>query len=151
MPEAFGTCARAGSPLLVLNRGECLNTNALHSVSWKTDSAVTPEAVAVGFLTSAVSTWAELRGRRYGGGVLKIEPGTLKRIPVPLIAGADDVFQKLDRLLREGREEEARRMADERVLREGLGLKDREVDILNQVRNDLMEWRRPSRGAHGNG
>ena len=81
----------------------------------------------MGFLTSAVSAWAELRGRRYGGGVLKIEPGTLKRIPVPLIPGAEDVFKKLNTLLREGREEEARRIADERVLDEGLGLDEREI------------------------
>ena len=151
LPDAFATCARAGSPLLVLNRGECLNTNALHSVSWKPNSSVTPEAVAVGFLTSAVSAWAELRGRRYGGGVLKIEPGTLKRIPVPLIPGAGDVFEKLDSLLREGREEEARRIADERVLDEGLGLDEREIKSLKQVRTDLMEWRRPPRDADGDG
>ena len=74
-PDAFATCARAGSPLLVLNRGECLNTNAVHSLTWKDDETVKPEAVAVGFLTSAVAAWAELAGRRYGGGVLKIEPG----------------------------------------------------------------------------
>ena len=153
VPDAFATCARAGSPLLVLNRGKCLNSNALHSVSWKSDPApaVTPEAMAVGFLTSAVSAWAELRGRRYGGGVLKIEPGTLKRIPVPLIPGAEDVFRKLDRLLREGREEEARKIADERVLNEGLGFGDAEIETLNQVRADLMEWRRPSRGADDDG
>lgn len=150
-PDAFATCARAGSPLLVLNRGEFLNSNALHSVQWKSDLVLTPEAVAVGFLTSAVSAWAELRGRRYGGGVLKIEPGTLKRIPVPLIPGAEDVFRETDRLLREDREQEARRLADKRVLSEGLGLEDREIKSLNQVRTDLMEWRRPSRGANGHG
>ena len=151
VPDAFATCARAGSPLLVLNRGGCLNTNAVHSVRWNSDRPVAPEAVAVGFLTSAVSAWAELRGRRYGGGVLKIEPGTLKRVPVPLIPGAEEAFQDIDRLLREGREEEAREIADMRVLRDGLGLGNREIESSRQVRADLMEWRRPSRGANGHG
>lgn len=150
-PDAFATCARAGSPLLVLNRGEYVNSNALHSVCWASEPTVIPEAVAVGFLTSAVSAWAELRGRRYGGGILKMEPGTLKGIPVPLIPGAEAVFPKLDRLLREGREEEARKIADKRVLGEGLSLEDSEIEILNQVRTDLMEWRRPSRGVDGDG
>ena len=68
---------------------------------------------------------------------------------MPVIPGAEDVFQKLDSLLREGREEEARKMADERVLNEGLGLDEREIKNLKQVRTDLMEWRRPSRGADG--
>ena len=151
LPDAFATCSRAGSPLLVLNRGACLNSNAIHSVRWKSDLEVAPEAVAVGFLTSAVSAWAELRGRRYGGGVLKIEPGTLKRLPVPLVDGAEDEFKNIDRLLREGREEEARRAADERVLRKGLGLGDLEIASLRALRTGLMEWRRPSRGANGHG
>ena len=110
-PDAFATCTRAGSPLLVLNRGECQNSNAVHSIRWKRDVAAAPESVAVGFLTSAVSAWAELQGRRYGGGVLKIEPGTLKKMPVPLVAGSEDAFHDLDVLLRKGKEEEARRLA----------------------------------------
>ena len=148
-PDAFATCARAGSPLLVLNRGECLNSNAVHSLTWSNDVAVTPEAVAVGFLTSAVATWAELRGRRYGGGVLKIEPGTLKRTPVPVVAGSEDRFHDLNVLLRRGEEEEARRVADERVLRDGLGLGKQEVDLLQRTRSKLMDWRRPSRRDNG--
>ena len=147
--DAFATCARAGSPLLVLNRGECQNSNALHSVTWKPTAPVVPEAAAVGFLTSAVSAWAELRGRRYGGGVLKIEPGTLKRVPVPLVSGSEDAFGDLNRLLREGQEEEARRLADDRVLREGLGLDDAEIASLRRTRSNLMAGRRPSRGANG--
>ena len=150
-PDAFATCARAGSPLLVLNRGECQNSNVVHSLTWKNDLVVTPEAVVVGFLTSAVSAWAELRGRRYGGGVLKIEPGTLQRMPVPLVEGSEDVFRDLDLLLRRGEEEKARRVADERVLRDGLGLGNHKIDILRRTRSKLMEWRRPSRGDNGNG
>ena len=75
LPDAFATCARAGSPLLVLNQGECQNSNVVHSLTWKNDVLVTPEAVAVGFLTSAVSAWAELRGRRYGGGSFEARAG----------------------------------------------------------------------------
>ena len=141
----------AGSPLLVLNEAECLNSNAVHSVNWKPGLDVEAEAVAVGFLTSAVSAWAELRGRRYGGGVLKIEPGTLKRIPVPLVQGAEDIFTDVDRQLRDGQEEEARRLADNRVLRQGLDLDDHEIECLRLVRSQLMEWRRPSRGSNGHG
>lgn len=150
-PDAFATCARAGSPLLILNRSACLNSNAIHSVRWQSDLEVAPEAVAVGFLTSAASAWAELRGRRYGGGVLKIEPGTLKRLPVPVAPGAEDVFDEIDRLLRKGREEDARSAADERVLQAGLGLRDSEIATLRELRAGLMEWRRPSRGTNGHG
>ena len=150
-PGAFATCARAGSPVLVLNEAECLNSNAIHSVNWKPGLGVEAKAVAVGFLTSAVSAWAELRGRHYGGGVLKIEPGTLKRFPVPLVQGAEDIFTDVDRQLRDGQEEEARRLADDRVLRQGLDLDDQEIECLRLVRSQLTEWRRPSRGSNGHG
>ena len=150
-PSAFATCARAGSPLLVLNAAEGLNSNAIHSVNWESALDVEAEAAAVGFLTSVVSTWAELRGRRYGGGVLKLEPGTLKRIPVPLVQGAEDIFTDVDRHLRDGEEEQARRLADDRVLRQGLDLDDHEIECLRSVRSKLMEWRRPSRGSNGLG
>lgn len=150
-PSAFATCARSGWPLLVLNRAGCQNSNAIHSVTWKPDFAGDPEAVAVGFLTSAVAAWAELSGRRYGGGVLKIEPGTLKGAPIPVVDGVEDAFELLDRALRDGREQEARQIADDRVLREGLGLSDQEIKCLRNVSSAIMNWRRPSRGdiVHG--
>ena len=148
-PDAFATCARAGSPLLVLNRGECLNTNAVHSLTWKDDETVKPEAVAVGFLTSAVAAWAELAGRRYGGGVLKIEPGTLKRTPVPVVPGTEDSFHDLNVLVQRGEEEEARKVADQRVLQDGLGLAKQEINILQRTRSKLIDWRRPCRRSSG--
>ncbi len=150
-PCAFATCARAGSPRMILNESECLNSNAVHSVNWNASLGVEPRAVAVAFLSSAVAVWAELRGRRYGGGVLKIEPGTLKRVPVPLLQGVEDIFEDVDRELRKGQEERARRLVDDRVLRQGLALNDREIEYLHIVRSRLMEWRRPSRGTTSRG
>ena len=148
-PDAFATCTRLGSPLLVLNCGSCHCSNAIHRVQWKADLPVAAEAVAVGFLTSAVGLWAELHGRRYGGGVLKIEPGTLSRIPVPLVLGAEDVFPELDRFLREGAEEKARDLADDRVLKDGLGMTPDQIQCLRQARSQLMTQRRPSRNGNG--
>ena len=144
-PDAFATCTRLGSPLLVLNQGDCHCSNTVHWVKWKEELPVPAEAIAVGFLTSAVSLWAELNGRRYGGGVLKIEPGTLKRVPVPLVLGAADVFEQADRLLRDGKEEEARQLADKQVLRDGLGFTCDEILRLRNARSELMIWRRPPR------
>ena len=83
--------------------------------------------------------------------MLKIEPGTLNRIPVPLVLGAEEVFHDLDRLLRKGMEDEARAVADDRVLRDGLGLTQEQLRILLDARSQLMEQRRPARsgGPHG--
>lgn len=109
-PDAFATCSRSSSPLLVLNQARIWCTNTLHAIQWRT--VVDPAAVAIGFLTTLTAVYAEMYGRRYGGGVLKIEPGLLMRLPVPLLALAPSIFEEFDNLLREGRESEARILAD---------------------------------------
>ena len=150
-PDAFATCSRLGSPLLVLNRADCWCSNALHAVRWRGDADLSPEVATVGFLTSAVSVWAEIHGRRYGGGVLKMEPSTLKQVPLPLVSDAENVFDELNELLRRGQEKEARQRADDQVLRRGLGLTKNDIRRLQLALADLISQRRPVRaaGAHG--
>ncbi|MCY4671611.1 MAG: N-6 DNA methylase [Rhodococcus sp.] len=148
-PDAFATCSRLGAPRLVLNRSHYRCSNALHAVRWIPDAEVVPEAVAVGFMTTAVAVWAELLGRRYGGGVLKIEPGTLVRIPIPVVPGAEDGFGVVDRLLRQGKEKAAREYADERILGDALGLTTDQRRMLVEAHSLLMNQRRPVRRGGG--
>ena len=151
VPDAFATCARMGAPLLVLNRAGCQCTNALHAMYWHCRSDASPPAIAVGFLTSAVSVWAELHGRRYGGGVLKMEPGTLNRTPVPIVQDAEDAFDELNKLIRDGRETEARKRADDLVLGDLLGLPKKDIKRLQQAHIQLMTQRRPTRNGTNHG
>lgn len=141
-PDAFATCTRLGSPLLVLNRPGYQCTNALYAAYWMSDTV--PEAVAVGFLTSAVSVWAELHGRRYGGGVLKLDLGVLGRALVPVVPTAQRVFTEIDALFRSGREPEARELADRVVLIEGCGLAASDVGRLQCARAELVAQRVPA-------
>ena len=151
LPDAFATCTRMGSPLLVLNRSGYRCSNALHAVRWRRGTGAVPKAICVGFLTSAVSTWAELHGRRYGGGVLKMEPGILNRAPVPLVEGGEAAFDGINALMRDEHEEEARRLADDIVLRDGLGLSKKDIRRLQQTRSHLMSRRRPARSGNTRG
>lgn len=145
VPDAFATCTRLGSPLLVLNRTSYRCSNALHSVRWRSNGEFMPEAASVGFLTSAVSVWAEIHGRRYGGGVLKMEPSTLKQVPLPIVPSADAAFEELNELIREGRENIARKLADERVLHEELGLSKKDILLMQRSDEELIAQRRPPR------
>ena len=144
-PDAFATCTRMGPPLLVLNRSGSLCTNALHALYWRSRDDFLPSAVAIGFLTSAVRVWSELHGRRYGGGVLKMEPGTLSQVPVPLAQGVECAFDELNSLLRMGREDDARALADELILKNALGLPQKDIRRLQRAGNRLMARRRPVR------
>ena len=144
-PDAFATCTRMGPPLLVLNQAGSLCTNALHALHWRSRDDFLPSAVAIGFLTSAVRVWSELHGRRYGGGVLKMEPGTLSQVPVPLAQGVECAFDELNSVLRMGQEDDARAMADDLVLKDALGLSQKDVRLLQGASRRLMSQRRPSR------
>ena len=141
-PDAFATCTRLGAPRLVINRAGFLCTNALHAVYLR-GIEISPETAAVGSLTSSVGTWTELYGRRYGGGVLKMEPGTWNRVPVPLVQGTEDAFDELNDLIRSGRETEARKLTDDIVLRDGLGLSKKDIRRLQRAHVQLMAQRRP--------
>jgi hypothetical protein len=144
-PDAFATCARLGSPLLVINGGAYLCSNALHAVRWKDAQRMSPHAIAVGFLTSLARVWAELHARRYGGGVLKLEPSTLNDIPVPFVGAASSFFDEIDRLLRAGEEKLAQRRADEIILLEHMQLDRSELGQLTEALDVLSSERRPER------
>ncbi len=146
-PDAFATCSRLGPPLLVLNHAGLRCSNALHAVTWNGVPSAEPEAVSVGVLTSLSALWAEVNGRRYGGGVLKLEPGALRRMPVPLVDSADAVFRECSALIRAGREDAARSYADEMVLRLGLGASRRDVARLQLARRGLAAQRLPERNG----
>ena len=150
-PDAFGTCTRMGSPLLVLNRAGVRCTNTLHEIRWHQPNGAVPKAVCAGFLTSAVGAWAEYHGRRYGGGVLKLEPSILMRVPVPVVDAGAMAFDELNEMMQSGREEEARRSADDIVLRDALGLSRKDIRRLQRARSILMSQRRPVRNGDPGG
>ena len=143
--DAFASCKRSSSPPLVLNRSGYLCRNTIHSVRWRDDTALSPEAMTIGFLTSAVSWRAEIEGRRYGDGRLKLERETLNQLPVAIWPGTTDASEELDGFMRTGREERASEIAGTRVLGEGLGLSRTERRQFQLVRLDLMAQCRPVR------
>ncbi|MEQ8457640.1 MAG: N-6 DNA methylase [Sandaracinaceae bacterium] len=142
-PDAFVTSTRLGPPLLVLNRTSYRCTNALYAVRLNLTDAVLPECIALGFLTTFVALWAELNGRRYGGGVLKVDLGALAELPLPVVPGCASSFVAANNALREGKEELARNIADRVVLRHGLGLSQRAIDTMGRAREDLVRQRIP--------
>lgn len=143
-PDAFVTSTRVGPPLLVLNRTNCRCTNALNAVSMVLPVGFSAECAALGFLTTFVALWAELNGRRYGGGALKLDLGTLGGLPLPLVPGCEAAFLEADQALRNGNEEEARQIADRVVLEQGLGISQKEIGRMRRAHQDLVRQRTPT-------
>lgn len=142
-PDAFVTSTRLDPPLLVLNRTTFHCTNALYAVRLNLDDDVPPECVALGFLTIFVALWAELNGRRYGGGVLKVDLGTLAGLPLPVVPECASAFDSANDALREGNEDHARRIADRAVLQDGLGLSKSAIESMRRAHQDLVRQRIP--------
>jgi hypothetical protein len=144
--DAFVTSTRLGPPLLVLNRGKFRCTNALYAATWAAACEPAPEVVAAGFMTTFVAVWSEVNGRRYGGGVLKLDLSTLRRLPVPIVPEAITAFRAVDASLRRGDEAAARVLADDAVLQRGLGLSCAEIELMRGALHELTRQRLPNGG-----
>ncbi len=142
-PDLFVTSARLGPPLLVLNRTKLRCTNALYAATWNPECDVLPEVVAVGFMTTLVALWSEVHGRRYGGGVLKLDLTTLGKLPVPVVEDAVSAFRPVDEALRRGDEATARSLADDAVLRRGLGVSCADITLMRDALAELARQRAP--------
>lgn len=119
-PDAFLTYMAHEMPRLSLNEAGAINTNTIHSVMLK--RVPDRRALAVVFHNTFTMLSCEVMGRYYGGGVLKLEPGEAEKLLVPrlsdecLIKDLRDAFNKVDRLIRAGLQEEALRVVDEIIL-----------------------------------
>lgn len=148
VPEAFLGCMGGDARGLVLNDAGVASTNAVHQVRW-TDLAA-PEHRSLG----AWSTWsslgrlaAELYGRHYGGGVLKLEIGDARRLPYVMAASLEpelvaQAAQSLQ-LVKDGQAIVDR--ADHSILRLLLGLSRRDVELLRTGAANLARLRKPPR------
>jgi HD superfamily phosphohydrolase/adenine-specific DNA methylase len=151
-PDAFMTYMSGSWVRLVLNLAQANSTNTIHNITFKGDiDQKLKEAYVVSFYSSLTALSAEILGRVYGGGVLKLELGEARRIVLPdlhafprqiirrlrslteeldraVISSADAVFEKIDNL----------------VLREGLGLSKQDVELISTEKNRLSRrrWRR---------
>lgn len=113
-------------PRIVLNEAQVLGTNLVHRVEFAVGS-VPPRAFAASAISTLTQVSAELEGRSYGGGVLKLEPGDARRLQIVLPSKANATrlcasFGQIDQLLRDSDVEAAVSLVDSIVLSGQLGL-----------------------------
>jgi adenine-specific DNA methylase len=117
VPELFLPYMSHLRPRLVVNSIGSLSTNLIHGVHLRPGS---PDAriLAAAALSSATMLSAEIVGRSYGGGVLKLETREAERLLVPLVSSAEGRalrrrFNRLDRLVAAGAIETASAVVDD--------------------------------------
>ncbi|MCC8252678.1 N-6 DNA methylase [Vibrio campbellii] len=125
-PDAFLTYMIDRSPRLVINSARVNCTNSVHRVFFnKGISFLRKKAISVSLLSSFSQLSAELQGRAYGSGVLKLEPSAAKRIQFLLDDNLEqhlvENFNHIDALISNNKLEEAQFKVDE-IISKSTGL-----------------------------
>lgn len=115
--QAFIPYMAHHGPRVIVNRHGARSTNLLHGIALG-PAAPSPEALAVAMASSLTLLSAEIEGRAYGGGVLKLETREAERLAVPgqspeVIARLEAIHPEMDALVRDGRIKNAAGLADE--------------------------------------
>lgn len=150
------TCMNADTPRLTTNAAGAHHLNSVHGVYLATKlRAVGTDLLPIASLNSVTLLNAEMVGRSYGGGILKIEPREADRWAMPspvLVQERAEHLQALKprvtRLLRSGRLRDAVALVDTVLLIDPGLVSEAEIQ---QVRDAhvLLSRRRTTRGASG--
>lgn len=135
-PDLFLPYMGAAPPRLVMNQAGATCTNAVHRLALTGDQ-VGAAALAAASWTSLYRLSAELFGRSYGAGVLKLELGEAAQLRVAVVPGAARHAVAIEGALREGGAEHARRVADRLLLEECLGISSVQVKLLREAADQL--------------
>jgi adenine-specific DNA-methyltransferase len=137
-PDLMFTYMSHVTPRLVANETDATIVNSLHGVRLNEDApAIARDALPIAALNSVTMLGAELFGRSYGGGILKMEPREAASLPVPdapTLAAAWERLEphrgRLDELVRSGCWQTALAEVDRALLIDTIGLTAAEVASL---------------------
>ncbi|MCK4374886.1 MAG: SAM-dependent DNA methyltransferase [Candidatus Brocadiae bacterium] len=149
VPDAFLSYMSGSVPKLVANWTRAVASNNLHRVHLRSDSGLTREALAALWQTSLTWLSAEIEGHALGGGMLKLEPREARSVLLPIAVSGNRqaLADELDEVWRKHGPQEARKLADERILKDELGLSPRACRLLRSGAEVLMA-RRCHRGRN---
>lgn len=144
-PDLLLTYCSNEHPRLAVNKVGALHTNTLHGVR-RAEPSQSVAALAASFYNSLTLLSAELVGRSYGGGVLKLEPteaeGLLMAPPTP---ESEEMLPEVDRLIRARDLGGTLDLMDPIVLGSGLGLSRDQISAL-RLGAEHLRTRRQRRG-----
>ena len=152
-PDLFLTYMNHDRPRLVSNAAKVQILNSIYGVRLAPRrKQLGREVLPVACLNSITLLGAEIVGRAYGGGLLKMEPREADRLPLPSLERVKMVDKQLKyikpqlaRSLRSGNLNEAVRAVDKVIL---AGIPDRDLKVLRLAR-DMLFQRRRTRGKSG--
>lgn len=127
-------------PKFVLNKTEATCTDTIHRVNYKGEEDEKRSFFAA---THNSMTWAfsELYGRSYAEGVLELSPNEAERLPIPTKNWEKIELDKVDQLIKEEDPETVLDYTDRILLKQGMGLSEKDVGLLRGIWSKLSERR----------
>jgi adenine-specific DNA methylase len=148
-PDLFFTYMSHRFPRMVTNRAKVTFVNSMHGVRLRRDTPkMAREALSLLSLNSVTMLGAEVFGRSYGGGILKMEPSEAASLPVPspraLLAAWEmlkDGRAAMDRELRTGLWTTVAARVDDVLLRQVMKLSQTDTEELAEAATKLRARR----------
>ncbi len=155
-PDMFFTYMSHVSPRLVRNEADVTFLNSMHGVRLiERDTPELATMYSILTLNTVTRLGAEIFGRAYGGGILKMEPKEAGQLPVPRRNLLDAAWVRLkDRrdhinsLIQDGSWDEATSLVDEVLLHRVAGISKKDLTVLGAALQ-RMRARRQRRSGDG--
>lgn len=140
-PDLFFTYMSHRYPRLITNTAKVSFVNSMHGLRLTDETPkIAKQALPLLVLNAATMLGAEMEGRSYGGGILKMEPREAAILPVPKPERLEKAWQllqgertKLERQLEQGRWTPVAKRVDEALLEGACKLSRDEVAVLHEA------------------